>query len=119
VAASGRRFPVPDHVAALAPPIRATEARKYAELFIGEDDSLSYFIGCSNWDTNRALVFAIEAARLLCCSEAAKITWGVVTAVFVVLMIWKSVIGVPEDSFVIFGAAQRQAESRHRSWSRE
>ena len=42
------------------------------------------------------------------------IGWGVVTAAFVVLMIWKSVVGVPEDSFVIFGAAQRQAESRHR-----
>ena len=38
------------------------------------------------------------------------IGWGVVTAAFVVLMIWKSVVGVPEDSFVIFGAAQRQAE---------
>ena len=43
------------------------------------------------------------------------IGWGVVTAVFVVPMIWKSVIGVPEDSFVIFGAAQRQAESQHRA----
>jgi len=43
------------------------------------------------------------------------ITWGVVTAVFVVLIIWKSVAGVPEDSFVIFGAAQRQAESQHRA----
>ena len=47
------------------------------------------------------------------------IGWGVVTAVFVVLMIWKSVIGVPEDSFVIFGAAHRQAESQHRPLSRE
>jgi hypothetical protein len=37
---------------------------------------------------------------------------GVVSATFVVLMIWKSVVGVP-DSFVIFGAAQRQAESQH------
>ena len=43
------------------------------------------------------------------------IAWCVVTTVFVVLMIWKSVIGVPEDSFVIFGAAQRQAESQHRA----
>jgi hypothetical protein len=43
------------------------------------------------------------------------IGWGVVTAAFVVLMIWKFVIGVPEDSFVIFGAAQRQAESQHRA----
>ena len=43
------------------------------------------------------------------------IGWGVVTAAFVVLMNWKSVIGVSEDSFVIFGAAQRQAESHHRA----
>ena len=43
------------------------------------------------------------------------IAWGVVTAIFVVLMIWKSVIGVSEDNFVIFGAAQRQAESKHRA----
>jgi len=46
---------VADHLAALAPPTRATETRKYAERFIGEDDSFSYFIGCSNWDTNPAL----------------------------------------------------------------
>jgi len=44
-----------------------------------------------------------------------RIGWGVVTAVFVILMIWKSVIGVPEDSFVIFRAAQRQAESQHQA----
>ena len=43
------------------------------------------------------------------------IGWGAVTAVFVVLMIWKSVIGVPEDSFVIFGAAQRQADNQHQA----
>ena len=38
-----------------------------------------------------------------------------VTAVFVVLMIWKSVIGVPEDSLVIFGAARRQADNQHQA----
>jgi hypothetical protein len=43
------------------------------------------------------------------------IGWGVVTAASVVLMIWKSVIGVPEHSFVIFGAAQGQAGSQHRA----
>jgi hypothetical protein len=43
------------------------------------------------------------------------IGWGVVTAAFVVLMIWESVVGVPKDSFMIFGAAQRQAESQHRA----
>ena len=43
------------------------------------------------------------------------IAWGVVTAVFVVLMIWKSVIGVPADSIAVFGAAQSQADSQHRA----
>ena len=43
------------------------------------------------------------------------IGWSAVTPAFVVLMIWKSVIGVSEDNFVIFGAAQRQAESKHRA----
>jgi hypothetical protein len=43
------------------------------------------------------------------------IAWGGVTAVFVVLMIWKSVIGVPADSIVILGAAQREAENSQRA----
>ena len=43
------------------------------------------------------------------------IAWGVITAVFVVLMIWKSVTGVPADSIVIFGAAERQAVSQHQA----
>ena len=43
------------------------------------------------------------------------IAWGLVTAVFVVLMIWKSVTGVPEDDFIIFGAAQRRADSQHQA----
>jgi len=43
------------------------------------------------------------------------IAWGVVTTVFVVLMIWKSVIGVPADSIAVFGAAQRQADSQHQA----
>jgi len=43
------------------------------------------------------------------------IAWGVVTTVFVVLMIWKSVRGVPADSFVIFGAPQRQANNQHQA----
>jgi hypothetical protein len=43
------------------------------------------------------------------------IAWGVVTTVFVVLMIWKSVIGVPADSIVIFGAAERRADSQHQA----
>ena len=43
------------------------------------------------------------------------IAWGVVTAVFVVLMIWKSVIGVPADSIAVFGAAQSQADRQHQA----
>jgi hypothetical protein len=46
--------------------ILEAEAREYAERFIREEDSLQFQIGCSNWSTNRALVFVIEAARLLC-----------------------------------------------------
>jgi hypothetical protein len=40
------------------------------------------------------------------------IAWGVVTTVFVVLMIWKSVTGMPEENFVITEAA-RQPTSGH------
>jgi len=43
------------------------------------------------------------------------IAWGVVTAIFVVLMIWKSVNGVPTDSIAVFGAATSQADSQHQS----
>ena len=43
------------------------------------------------------------------------IAWGAVTAVFVVLMIWKSVTGVPEDNFVILDAAQRRPVSQHQA----
>lgn len=43
----------------------AAEADAYARKFIAEEDSLSFWIGCSNWKTNRAFVFAIEAARLM------------------------------------------------------
>lgn len=47
------------------PAILKTEARKYAERFGREEDTDHFFIGCSNWDTNRAFVLVIEAARLL------------------------------------------------------
>jgi hypothetical protein len=43
------------------------------------------------------------------------IAWGVVTTVFVVLMIWKSVAGVPEDNFVTLDAAQRRPASQHQA----
>jgi hypothetical protein len=41
------------------------EAAQYAAQFSKDDDSHDFHIGCSNWETNRATVFAIEAARLL------------------------------------------------------
>ena len=42
------------------------EAGRYAARFIQEENGLKFFIGCSNWSTNRALVYTIEAARVLC-----------------------------------------------------
>lgn len=42
------------------------EAERYALRFAGEDDSRHFFVGVSNYSTNRALVYAIEAARSLC-----------------------------------------------------
>jgi hypothetical protein len=45
------------------------EAGKYAEAFIKEEDARFFFLGCSDCRTNRALVYAIEASRLLCAPE--------------------------------------------------
>jgi hypothetical protein len=52
------------------PHVLDVEARKYAAQFIKEEDGLQFFIGCSNYRTNRALVYTIEAARFLCCGMA-------------------------------------------------
>ena len=41
------------------------EAVEYAERFGAEDKSNIFRIGCSNYSTNRAFVYSIEAARLL------------------------------------------------------
>ena len=42
------------------------EAVKYAAEFNRDEDAdRDFFIGCSNWETNRAFVLSIEAARLL------------------------------------------------------
>lgn len=43
------------------------------------------------------------------------IAWGVVTTVFLVLMIWKSVTGLPEDNFVILDPAQRRPVGEHQA----
>jgi hypothetical protein len=42
------------------------EAGDYAKGFYKQDEEMNYPIGCSNFDTNRAFVFTIEAARVLC-----------------------------------------------------
>lgn len=48
------------------PEILEKESAVYAARFIREENTNHYFIGCANWSTNRALVYTIEAARLLC-----------------------------------------------------
>lgn len=47
----------------------AAEARHYPETFLAEDNELTFRIGCTNYTTNRASVFVIEAARLLCSGD--------------------------------------------------
>ncbi len=49
------------------------EASDYASAFCGENDSRSFFIGVTNWETNRATVYAIEAARLMCGAAPKKL----------------------------------------------
>jgi hypothetical protein len=44
----------------------AKEADDYADRFIAEENTSNFHIGVSNFATNRALVYTIEAARLLC-----------------------------------------------------
>lgn len=42
------------------------EARRYAEAWWTEEDDMSFTIGCAHYPTRRALVYCVEAARLLC-----------------------------------------------------
>jgi hypothetical protein len=44
----------------------AKEADAYATRFIAEENTTQFHVGVSNFTTNRALVYTIEAARLLC-----------------------------------------------------
>jgi hypothetical protein len=44
---------------------RLQESVNYAVGFLKEEDSHRFWIGCSNFTTNRAFMLAIEAARLL------------------------------------------------------
>lgn len=57
--------------AELADPDRLkVEASDYAERFIKEEDTSRFNIGVSNYPTNRAFVYTIEAAKLLCTGSA-------------------------------------------------
>jgi hypothetical protein len=49
-----------------------SEAAQYASDFLSEEDEDTFSIGCSDFDTNRAFVWAIEAARLLAAGEEGK-----------------------------------------------
>lgn len=42
------------------------EAKEYAARFLAADDAHQHSVGVSNYATNRALVYVIEAARSLC-----------------------------------------------------
>jgi hypothetical protein len=44
----------------------SAEAQDYAVEFLEEEQQMRFRIGCSDFRTNRALVYTIEAARLLC-----------------------------------------------------
>jgi hypothetical protein len=42
------------------------ECREYAERWWAEEDKHSFFVGCCNFATRPATIFAIEAARCMC-----------------------------------------------------
>jgi hypothetical protein len=46
--------------------ILRAEAERYADKFIGEENACEFWIGISNFASNRALVYTVEAARLMC-----------------------------------------------------
>jgi hypothetical protein len=49
-----------------ADPVRLwEEATKYAISFAKDEDTDSFWIGCSDFDTNQAFIWTIEAARVL------------------------------------------------------
>jgi hypothetical protein len=48
------------------PEILDQEADKYALLFLGEDKTMEYEIGCPDFAYNKAFFYTIEVARLLC-----------------------------------------------------
>jgi len=48
----------------------AREASEYAVAFVNEEDTRQFHIGVSNYATNRAFVYTIEAARALCSGKS-------------------------------------------------
>jgi hypothetical protein len=42
------------------------EALDYVKGFVAQEDTHSFWVGCTNFETNRATIYAIEAARCLC-----------------------------------------------------
>jgi hypothetical protein len=50
-----------------------TEALKYAVDFLREEDTHTFWIGCSDFRTNRAFLWAIEAARLLSSGDGGNV----------------------------------------------
>jgi hypothetical protein len=42
------------------------EAREYAERWTAQEDDHTFTVGCCNWPTRPATMYAIEAARALC-----------------------------------------------------
>jgi hypothetical protein len=50
------------------------EAVQYALRFHDEEDTRNFWIGCSNFTTNRAFVFCIEAARCLASGDRGDAT---------------------------------------------
>jgi hypothetical protein len=50
------------------------EGAEYAASFVAEEDTCRFDIGCSDFDSNRAFFWIIEAARLLAgCQSAAAL----------------------------------------------
>jgi hypothetical protein len=48
------------------PSILDREAANYAKQFVRQDDEMEYHLGCPNGGVNKAFLFVIEAAHLLC-----------------------------------------------------
>jgi hypothetical protein len=48
------------------------EAAEYAENWWAEEDELMFAVGCCNFSTRPATIYAIEAARLMCGGDLGK-----------------------------------------------